>query len=228
MYTISKAPHLILRAPPGVFFSAGPQLSLDATIQSPVKNVASILQRTLRGEKHFFQANEGKVIPFTVVITPLIYSWLNPTKWIFSCFRVVFTSITSTSYKSLSVLRVSFHFLHLFFWRSWHISSTKLRGGHDIRFGRSSMFICAQTALSLFTYTYMKFLSFLTQRQSFCSTNVVKMQVSSSLKDIKDFESRTGIDPGMINLQSPTLTTRPPRIRCRMLESFNSENPNPK
>ena len=27
------------------------------------------------------------------------------------------------------------------------------------------MFICAQTALSLFTHTYMKFLSFLTQRQ---------------------------------------------------------------
>ena len=115
MYTISKAPHLILRAPPGVFFSAGPQLSLDATIQLPVKNVASILQRTFRGEKHFFQANEGKVIPFTVVITPLIYSWLNPTKWIFSCFRVVSTSITSTSYKSLSVLRFRSTFSIFFF-----------------------------------------------------------------------------------------------------------------
>ena len=131
MCTISKAPHLILRPPPGVFFSAGPQLSLDATIQSPVKNVASILQRTFRGEKHFFQANEGKVIPFTVVITPLIYSWLNPTKWIFSCFRVVSTSITSTSYKSLSVLRfrstfsIFFfaklpHFFHKTPWRTWH------------------------------------------------------------------------------------------------------------
>ena len=115
MYTISKAPHLILRPPPGVFFSAGPQLSLDATIPSPVKNVASILQRTFRGEKHFFQANEGKVIPFTVVITPLIYSWLNPTKWIFSCFRVVSTSITSTSYKSLSVLRFRSTFSIFFF-----------------------------------------------------------------------------------------------------------------
>ena len=31
-----------------------------------------------------------------------------------------------------------------------------------------------QTALSIFTYTYMKFLSFLTQRLSFCSTNVVR------------------------------------------------------
>ena len=112
----------------------------------------------------------------------------------------------------------SFHFLHLFFSRSCHISSTKLRGGHDIHFGRSPMFICAQTALSLFTYTYMKFLSFLTQRLSFCSTNVVKVQVSSSLKEIKNFESRAGIDPGMINLQSPTLTTRPPRIRCRERE----------
>ena len=51
------------------------------------------------------------------------------------------------------------------------------------------MFICAQTALSLFTYTYMKFLSFLTQRLSFCSTNVVKVQVSSILKEKKNFRS---------------------------------------
>ena len=36
----------------------------------------------------------------------------------------------------------------------------------------------SQTALSLFTYTHMKFLSFLTPRLSFCSTNVVKVQVS--------------------------------------------------
>ena len=43
----------------------------------------------------------------------------------------------------------------------------------------------SQTALSLFTYTYMKFLSFLTQRLSFCSTNVVKVQVSSILKEKK-------------------------------------------
>ena len=33
-------------------------------------NVASILQRTFLGEKHFFQATEGKVIPFIMVITP--------------------------------------------------------------------------------------------------------------------------------------------------------------
>ena len=103
MYTISKAPHLILRAPRGHLFCRTTTFSwCNDTIAR--ENVASILQRTFRGEKHFFQANEGKVIPFTVVITPLIYSWLNPTKWIFSCFRVVSTSITSTSYKSLSVL----------------------------------------------------------------------------------------------------------------------------
>ena len=36
----------------------------------------------------------------------------------------------------------------------------------------------SQTALSLFAYTRMKFLSFLTQRLSFCSTHVVKVQVS--------------------------------------------------
>ena len=41
----------------------------------------------------------------------------------------------------------------------------------------------SQTALSLFTYTYMKFLSFLTQRLSFLSINVVKVQVSSILKE---------------------------------------------
>ena len=36
----------------------------------------------------------------------------------------------------------------------------------------------SQAALSLFMYTGMKFLSFLTQRLSFCSINVVKVQVS--------------------------------------------------
>ena len=36
----------------------------------------------------------------------------------------------------------------------------------------------SQTALSLFMYTRMKFLSFLTERLSFCSTHVVKVQVS--------------------------------------------------
>ena len=39
-------------------------------------------------------------------------------------------------------------------------------------------FSISQTALFLFTYTRMKFLSFLTQRLSFCSTNFVKVQVS--------------------------------------------------
>ena len=216
MYIISKAPHLILRAPRGLLFCRTTTFSwCNNTIAR--KDVASILQRTFRGEKHFFQANEGKVIPFTVVITPLIYSWLNPTKWIFSCFRVVSTSITSTSYKSLSVLRFRSTFSTFFFAKLPHFfHKTPWSTWHSLR--SIAMFICAQTALSLFTYTYMKFLSFLSQRQSFCSTNVVKMQVSSSLKDIKDFESRTGIDPGMINLQSPTLTTRPPRIRCRTLE----------
>ena len=49
------------------------------------------------------------------------------------------------------------------------------------------LLIARQTALSLFTYNYthMKFLSFLTQRLSFCSTNVVKVQVSSILKGKK-------------------------------------------
>ena len=47
------------------------------------------------------------------------------------------------------------------------------------------LLISRQTALSLFTYTHIKFLSFLTQRLSFCSTNVVKVQVSSILKGKK-------------------------------------------
>ena len=36
-------------------------------IQLPVKNVASILQLTFLGDKHFPQANEGKVITFIIV-----------------------------------------------------------------------------------------------------------------------------------------------------------------
>ena len=36
-------------------------------MQPPVKNIASILQLTFLGEKHFLQANEGKVITFIVV-----------------------------------------------------------------------------------------------------------------------------------------------------------------
>ena len=53
----------------------------------------------------------------------------------------------------------------------------------------------SQTALSLFTYTYMKFLSFLTQRLSFCSTNVVKVQVSSILKEKKKFRNTKSVVP---------------------------------
>ena len=44
-----------------------------------------------------------------------------------------------------------------------------------------------QTALCLFTYTYMKFLSFLTQRLSFCSTN----EVSSILKEKRSFINKS-------------------------------------
>ena len=36
-------------------------------IQLPVENVASILQRTFLGEKHFLQANEEKVVTFIIV-----------------------------------------------------------------------------------------------------------------------------------------------------------------
>ena len=47
-------------------------VSLDATIQLPVKNVASILQRTFLGEKHFLESNERKVTTFTIVVTPFV------------------------------------------------------------------------------------------------------------------------------------------------------------
>ena len=56
------------------------------------------------------------------------------------------------------------------------------------------LLISRQTALSLFTYTHIKFLSFLTQRLSFCSTNVVKVQVSSILKG-KNFDVTKDLNP---------------------------------
>ena len=65
----------------------------------------------------------------------------------------------------------------------------------------------SQMALSLFTYTNMKFLSFLTQRLSFCSTNVVKAQVSSIFKEKRNF-----INTSRIRSRS----TRP-AIPCRSL-----------
>ena len=58
----------------------------------------------------------------------------------------------------------------------------------------SNLLISRQTALSLFTYTHIKFLSFLTQRLSFCSTNVVKVQVSSILKG-KNFDVTKDLNP---------------------------------
>ena len=77
------------------------------------------------------------MIPFIIVITPLIvfvgirsfrpYSWLNHTKWIFSCFFASYpASTTSTSYKSLSVLRFRSTF-SIFSSQSWQNSSTKRR-----------------------------------------------------------------------------------------------------
>ena len=77
------------------------------------------------------------MIPFIIVITPLIvfvgirsfrpYSWLNHTKWIFSCFFASYpASTTSTSYKSLSVLRFRSPF-SIFSSQSWQNSSTKRR-----------------------------------------------------------------------------------------------------
>ena len=57
------------------------------------------------------------------------------------------------------------------------------------------LLISRQTSLSLFTYTHMKFLSFLTQKLSFCSTSVAKVQVSSILKGKKNFEVTKDLNP---------------------------------
>ena len=70
------------------------------------------------------------------------------------------------------------------------------------------LLISRQTALSLFTYTHMKFLSFLTQILSFCSTNVVKVQVSSILKG-KKFRCDKRFEPGMPDRQSSSLSIKP-------------------
>ena len=60
----------------------------------------------------------------------------------------------------------------------------------------------------LYYYTHMKFLSFLTQRLSFCSTNVVKVQVSSILKR-KKFRCDKRFEPGVPDRQSSSLSFKP-------------------
>ena len=54
----------------------------------------------------------------------------------------------------------------------------------------------------------MKFLSFLTQRLSFCSTNVVKVQVSWILKG-KKFRCDKRLEPGVPDSQSSSLSIKP-------------------
>ena len=76
------------------------------------------------------------------------------------------------------------------------------------------------------TPSHLHFLSFLTQRLSFCSKNVVKVWVSSILKKKKFTTAWAGFDPGTKGLQSITQTTRPSRIytymklRKKMLSKF--------
>ena len=100
----------------------------------------SSCHRTFLGEKHFLQANEGKVNTFIVVNNyHAIHSIRDsiPTKWIFSCFRVVSSWTTSTSYKSLSVLR----------FRSTLISPSSFRGAHRIlkqKAVEDMTFVCAR------------------------------------------------------------------------------------
>ena len=78
-------------------------------------NVASILQRTFLGEKHFFQANEEKVIPFIIVITPFIVFVTESHEmnfWLFSR-RIHFKNLNNIQIRVCFAF--SFHFLHLFF-----------------------------------------------------------------------------------------------------------------
>ena len=79
-------------------------------------NVASNKQpRTFLGEKHFFQANEGKVIPFIIVITPLIVFVTESHEtnfWLFSR-RIHLNNLNNIQIPVCFAF--SFHFLHLFF-----------------------------------------------------------------------------------------------------------------
>ena len=98
-------------------------------MQPPVKNIASILQLTFLGEKHFLQANEGKVITFIIGNNyyHVIYRIRDSIpRNEFSRFLVVSTSTTSTSYKSLAVLCVRSTFSIFLSWSSQN-SSTKRR-----------------------------------------------------------------------------------------------------
>ena len=61
---------------------------------------------------------------------------------------------------------------------------------------------------------HMKFLSLFKQILSVCSTNVVKVQVSSILTGKKTTMRRGLFEPGVPERQSFTLTTRPPWIWC--------------
>ena len=71
------------------------------------------------------------------------------------------------------------------------------------------LLITRQTAPSLFTYTHMKFLSFLTPGLSFCSTNVVKVQVSSILKEKKIRCDEFDLNSEFQIWQSSTLSIKP-------------------
>ena len=64
-----------------------------------------------RGKTFFPSERRESNIPFIIVITPLIVFVTESHEMNFSCFRVLSTSNTSTSYKSLSVL----HFRSTFF-----------------------------------------------------------------------------------------------------------------
>ena len=109
--------------------------------KSPVKNVASILQRTFRGEKHFFpsERRDSNSFHYRNHATHRIRDWIHEMHFQLFWRRIHFNN--------LNIIQIPvcfafwFHFLHLFS-RSWQNSSTKRRWGQDIRFGPSPMFIC--------------------------------------------------------------------------------------
>ena len=139
MYTISKAPHLILRAPRGLLFCRTTTFSWCNNTIAREKCCLYPPADLPRG-KTFFPSKRRESNSFHYHATHRIRDWIPRNEfWLFSR-RIHFNNANIIQIPVCFAL--SFHFLHLFFSRSGQNSSTKRRGGHDMRFGRLPMFIC--------------------------------------------------------------------------------------
>ena len=108
---IPAAPHLILCAPRGHLSCRTTTLSCMQRYNRREKCCLYPPTDLSRGKTFFPSERRESNIPFIIVITPLIVFVTESHEMNFSCFRVLSTSNTSTSYKSLSVL----HFRSTFF-----------------------------------------------------------------------------------------------------------------